>query len=357
MLQHTPDPSQNAPDAAHTRVKVDVLARAIAAIEERRQEEARQREGTALVGDVVQDLHLDVTPEELLAEVQAQSRAAHTAHTRLAVNDAQAMAQASQQAARVDRQFLQGNKIYGLCGIAVLVVFWLIASHSPSATRPEPSGYQPPPLYSGPFVPVRVQKQPFLPDNHWLGMFPAGIGHDQNGSFHAIADVPDKEPFGVSLITLQRLLRHEPLNQIHLYDAERDKTYDLRRPDADMDFTDPSGKHIGAYVRSSWTLIKYRGQPYLRGWVEPDAAQQADAGKNISMFNVPAPAQDAKGFIPITVPLAASTADGLYVQTATFAFGGPTQGVPLPPPPTLRTQVLVVRGFRPDAHLWENWTP
>ncbi len=76
MLQHDPTTSPPTPDAAHTRVKVDILAKAVAAIEARRQEQARLLEGTAMVGDVVKDLQLDISPEELLAEAEAQQKAA-----------------------------------------------------------------------------------------------------------------------------------------------------------------------------------------------------------------------------------------------------------------------------------------
>lgn len=71
MLQQGSHDEQELP-AAQVRVKAEELAQALAAIELRRQEEARRLEGTVVIGDAVQELQLDVTPDELLAEVQAQ---------------------------------------------------------------------------------------------------------------------------------------------------------------------------------------------------------------------------------------------------------------------------------------------
>lgn len=71
MLQQDP---QNEPETpvAQIRVKSEELAKAISTIEARRQEEAQRLEGTVVIGDIVEELHLDATPEELWAEIQKQ---------------------------------------------------------------------------------------------------------------------------------------------------------------------------------------------------------------------------------------------------------------------------------------------
>lgn len=71
MLQQDP---QNEPEtpAAQIRVKSEELAKAISAIEARRQEEAQRLEGTVAIGAIAEELQLDATPEELWAEIQKQ---------------------------------------------------------------------------------------------------------------------------------------------------------------------------------------------------------------------------------------------------------------------------------------------
>ncbi len=58
--------------AASARVTPEELARAVARIEARQAEQARQQEATIPIGQAVEELGINVAPEEILAEVQAQ---------------------------------------------------------------------------------------------------------------------------------------------------------------------------------------------------------------------------------------------------------------------------------------------
>jgi hypothetical protein len=71
MLNHTENETEPVP-AAQMRIKTEELARAVAAIEARRQGEAQALVGTLVIGEAVEELSLDMTPEEILAEVKAQ---------------------------------------------------------------------------------------------------------------------------------------------------------------------------------------------------------------------------------------------------------------------------------------------
>lgn len=82
MLHHeepenavTPPGQAAALPAAQVRVTAEEFARAVARHQARREEAAKHLEGTVSLGEAVQELNIDITPEELLAEVQA-SRAA-----------------------------------------------------------------------------------------------------------------------------------------------------------------------------------------------------------------------------------------------------------------------------------------
>ena len=72
MLKHEDNPQMPPQSAAQVRVTPEELAAAVTALQIRKEGQP----GTIAIGDAVDELGLDVTPEEVLAEVQA-SRAAH----------------------------------------------------------------------------------------------------------------------------------------------------------------------------------------------------------------------------------------------------------------------------------------
>ena len=65
----TQEPTLN---AAQERVTPDELAKAVAAMEARRDAETRHQTNTIPLGEAVRQLGLDATPEELLSEVRHQ---------------------------------------------------------------------------------------------------------------------------------------------------------------------------------------------------------------------------------------------------------------------------------------------
>ena len=76
MLQHEPEQPLGTPaaptPAAQIRVTSEELAQAINALEASRDEAARNLAGTVPIGEVVQELKLEATPEEIWAQVQKQ---------------------------------------------------------------------------------------------------------------------------------------------------------------------------------------------------------------------------------------------------------------------------------------------
>jgi hypothetical protein len=66
--------NEQATDAADVRVTAEELVKAVAAVEKRKVNSAPPPSDTILLGEAVQQLHLDVTPEDLLAEIRAQKR-------------------------------------------------------------------------------------------------------------------------------------------------------------------------------------------------------------------------------------------------------------------------------------------
>lgn len=76
MLKHEDNPQTPAPPpsqpAAEVRVTPEELAAAITRLEAKKDAHQRQADSTVAIGDVVEQLGLDATPEEVLAEVEAE---------------------------------------------------------------------------------------------------------------------------------------------------------------------------------------------------------------------------------------------------------------------------------------------
>jgi hypothetical protein len=74
--------TSNPPDAAETeRVTAQELTMALERIEAGKQAESRRLSSTIALGEAVRELGLEVTPEEIFAEVQRQRRLAQTTPT------------------------------------------------------------------------------------------------------------------------------------------------------------------------------------------------------------------------------------------------------------------------------------
>ena len=71
MLKHEEDSETSPRPAAQVRVTPEELATALSRIEARKDAGQRQVDGTIPIGEAMQQLGVDATPEEVLAEVQA----------------------------------------------------------------------------------------------------------------------------------------------------------------------------------------------------------------------------------------------------------------------------------------------
>ena len=72
MLQHEPSEQAAATPAAQIRVTSEEMTAAINALQAGKDEAARHLAGTVPIGEVVSELNLDATPEEVWAQVQRQ---------------------------------------------------------------------------------------------------------------------------------------------------------------------------------------------------------------------------------------------------------------------------------------------
>ena len=76
MLEHQHQTPVSGQAASQQRITPEEMSVALAALESRREEEAQRMAGTVPIGQAVQELGLDVTPEQVWEQVQAQRAAA-----------------------------------------------------------------------------------------------------------------------------------------------------------------------------------------------------------------------------------------------------------------------------------------
>lgn len=228
MLHHEEPESSTTPTspdagvpAAQVRVTAEEFARAVARHQARREEAAQKLEGTVSLGDAVQELNIDITPEELLAEVQA--------------------ARAEQQAVGAAPQGRRRPRLGVLvASVGLLTILsgglWemrgMRAAVSPTAIVDAPAPQTPPP------VSVAAPGTTLVQDNSGKGPV---------------------------LRTLQEIRDGVPVR------------CDLTVTEGRATFTNFSSPG------SAWTLIKHDGQVYVRGWI-PDMSMQAIRATGVTLY-------------------------------------------------------------------------
>ena len=118
MLKNETEEQAAPPPAAHIRVTPEELAAALNVLETQKQEAVRHRESTVPIGEVVSEMNLEVTPDEVWAQVQKQRRQAEA--------DSEAQVQA-QRAATVTKTATTRRRIRSWRDIKawVWVLFWI----------------------------------------------------------------------------------------------------------------------------------------------------------------------------------------------------------------------------------------
>lgn len=222
MLHHeeqndpAPPPGQAAGvPAAQVRVTAEEFARAVARHQARREEAAQHLQGTVSLGDAVQELNIDITPEELLAEVQA--------------------ARAEQSARAVPQTPRRPRLGLAVAGGSLLLVmsFGLLRTTGPFTAQSPPTAVTTPAQQNPSVVSIAAPGTTLVQDTR--GGSPV---------LRTLQELPDGVPGRCS----------------------------LTQTDGHTTFTDFSNPN------ASWTLVKYDGQVYVRGWIPNMSAQAMQAG-------------------------------------------------------------------------------
>ncbi len=146
MLKQNSNESDE-PPAAQIRVKREEFARAISALEARRQAEAQFLEGTVAVEDTLRELQVDVSTEEVMQQIEAQ-RAGYVVE---------------EKPRRVwDHDKITDFKLIGgIVLVPLFVILWCAMLYHPSAmpnvaaqtgSRPEALAWMPPPPMMSPGI-------------------------------------------------------------------------------------------------------------------------------------------------------------------------------------------------------------
>ncbi len=247
MLNHQETESELAPPTGQNRVTPEELSQALAAIEARRQAEANRLAGTIPLEEAVTGLHLDSTPEEIWAEVQAQrqakpapepaSFAAADAARRAQLRQAQAFQTPPQQTFKQSRF---KRRRWGI--FAPILLVWVLVQ---------------------------------------AGVIPHFWNHHSSTSapvVRPLAQVAEGQVFYADTATVRQLAGGAPLSEpVHLSN--------------DLD--------------SGWHLIKHSGQVYLQAYTLPITEQAIRApGTQIKLYNDD-DAGDLEGnhYTQVTLPL------------------------------------------------------
>ncbi len=211
---------------SQARVTPEELTQALAAIESRKQAEASRLAGTIPIGDAIADLHLDSTPEDIWAEVQAQRAKADAAQARSADADTtrrarRPQAKAAEQARQQPVTPRRGWRKSGMIGM--VLVGWLVFHNAFSS-------------HSGGHVPSHVAAPILRP----------------------LSQIPDGQEVYADDSALAQVSEGKPLPQITVSE-------------------NASGNR--------WTLVKIGGHVYLRGYIESADSLQPLQGKPLNVYN------------------------------------------------------------------------
>lgn len=231
---------QTASEAAQVRVTTKELADAMASLQARKEAAARRMEGSIPIGEAIQELQLDATPEELLAEVQTL-RARVPPPSSLSRTGLRARLLAAFGAAAAFALGM-GTLLFGVRQTATL-------------TPPEPIMVSPPAL-----------------STLTISAPPETLVQDKNGATPILRTVGEVENGRPVLCSLSQ----------------------TEAGGAFVNFSNPA---------LAWTLIKHDGQMYVRGWMA-NRSRQAMATGDVEIFSHKADVPAASAPIAVTLRLA-----------------------------------------------------
>lgn len=305
MLKQNPNESDE-PPAAQIRVKREEFARAISALEARRQAEAQFLEGTVAVEDTLRELQVDVSTEEVMQQIEAQ-RAGYVVE---------------EKPRRVwDHDKITDFKLIGgIVLVPLFVILWCAMLYHPSAmpnvaaqtgSRPEALAWMPPPPMMSPGIVERQMDEG---------------GFNASSVLKPLSQVADNEQVHCNSRSLGTLFNSDT------------------RPLGTLDPTVLAGSNqvfdVRPTLRKPWILIKHEGRLYLRAWVAAKFTADQAEGRLILLHSSPKSFDPGVHPVPITLPI---SFHANFRPFGSFQFG-------LSAAPSLSVGQVSL-----DQHAWEKW--
>ena len=328
MLNHNFDAesgSASASSAGQMRVKKEEFARAIAALEARRQSEAQAQEGTVVIGEVLQQLQIDLSADEVLHEIER-------------LHSSQPQEKNVRRPLWTADQLAAAKLIVGIflvpvaaVGIAVLMLNPLRTqkSASPGGSFSSGSANQPR-LWTMP--------PPYLPPGATANIMDEG-GFNASSVLKPLSAVPDNQPVHCTTASFNQLTAS--YKQTVYYKKSLRGPYNPNKPYGLLDPTVLAQSNqlfdVRPNLHKPWTLIKHDGKLYLRGWVAGKFTAAQAEGQLLTLHSTRQSFELGVQPAPITLPVS-------FVQYGAY------------PSSNEQSQAIIIARFVSlDSHAWEKW--
>ncbi len=322
---HSQDPNSQEHSAGQVRVKKDEFARAIAALEARRQAQAQELEGTVVIGDVLQQLQISLSADEVLQEIEA-------------IHARQPREQAPRRLLWTAEQAATARLASGiaLVPVAAVAIATLILTALKQTPLPHPSGM----AGTGRDLPLFLPPPPSNPAGAAGEVMDEG-GFNASSVLKPLAQVPDNQPVHCTTASYNQLAAS--YEQTDSYKQSLRSPYDPSRPYGRLDpaVLAQSAQlfDVRPNLHKPWTLIKHDGKLYLRGWVAGKFTAAQAEGQSVVLHSTRQSFDLGVQPVSITLPMN-------FVQNGSF--------------PSSREQsqaIIATRFVSLDSHAWEKWQP
>lgn len=326
--------NQHEQAAGEVRVKKEELARAISILEARRQTEAQAQEGTVVIGDVLQQLQINMPAEEVLHEIEA-------------LRDGQPQEEVLEHPVDPVRT-AHAKLIAGivLVPLAAVVLGGLIF-HPVSPRQPNITNYPPSTIVSGSYPMLNrasMMPPPLNPGARATGREMNEGGFNASSVLKPLSAVPNDQPVHCSSDSLRQLFNSEgqrllaqPVDPSRFRRSLED--FMDRHLDAAALAKSDQPFDVRPGLKAPWTLIKHGGNLYVRGWVAAAFTPAQAKVRTVTLHTDPR-SFDA-GITPRQITLKTDFNHAYAVQWGRGPEGAVTQ--------------LSVQNAAPDSHAWEKW--
>lgn len=324
MLKQNPDSQEQA--AGQMRVRKDEFARAITALEARRQAQAQELEGTVVIGDVLQQLQINVPADEVLQEIQA-------------IHDGQPRQRTPRRLLWTAEQAATARLSAGIALVPVVAVALTALMLNPLRTPQQTTAVQPPGAVGSLHdLPLFLPPPPSTPAGASSIVMDEG-GFNASSTLKPLASVPDNQSVHCTTASLNQLIASHRQSVHGLYDPHR--PYGLLDPAVLAQSSQLFD--VRPNLQKPWTLIKHNGKLYLRGWVAGKFTVAQAAQQHVTLHSSPQSFELGVQPVPITLPMS-------FVQYGSF------------PSSSVQSQAALTTGHVSldgdvslDGHAWENW--